>query len=173
MVASGSARRFRCLFNYLLAIGVALAVVIAPAGAAAPPAKGEKKPASPYPLYPAQYTQVREALLKGEAGEIETAVAALDEIIGRVLTPPPAAKPGAGAAAKPAKADPSAVTEQNKIKHLEQLLTLRNAADRFSKAKDRELAAFLLERPRICSRLLHAMDSKDKIDGAFKVLSDL
>src|SRR5688572_33059130 len=102
-------------------LALALLVATANGAGAAAPAKADKKPASPYPLYPANYTQVREALLKGDAAEIEAAVAALDEIIGRVLTPPPAAKP--------AKADPSAVTEQNKIKHLEQLLTLRNAAD--------------------------------------------
>jgi hypothetical protein len=162
--------------SLVLALALFALVFLAPAAsvdAAPPAAKGDKKPASPYPLYPANHTQVREALLKGDAAETEAAVKALDEIIDRVLTPPPLTKPAGGAGSAAAKADPSAVTEANRIKHLEQLLTLRNAADRFSKARDREMAAFLVDRPRICSRLLHAMDEKDDLDGAFKVLSDL
>lgn len=146
--------------------------------------KGRAK-GQPYPLYPAIYQQVKEGLA---AGDVKAAVEAIDQALPAVLAPPDPRKAAAAMslkAGKGTKADKAAkpaddskptaapITPKNQYQHLEQLLTLRAAAVTFAKADDKEMVSFLLDRPRMCSRFLHALDAQDNLDGALKVLKQL
>ncbi len=106
---------------------------------------GEKRP---FGLYPGHYKAVKEAITSGSAME---AVKRIDGDLTEVLM--------------------SGAPKQ--AQRLGELLCLRKAAEIFSKSKDKSMPQFLIDRPKLCSRFLHALDADDHHEAALRILKTL
>ncbi len=125
------------------------------------PGAAVSDPSRPYPLFPEMYSAVREAIASG--ADLKRTYTTMNATLGNMLLPGIA---GGKAATKPAE-------EGNQFAQLEEIFCLANSAARFETVKDKEMALYLLDRPRFCSRFLHALHSDDKIDEALAILRQL
>lgn len=125
------------------------AIVAAPASL--PASKPSSSPAAnaPYPLYGELYEKTKAVLAEGS--DAKPLIAQIDEQIKPVVT---------------SKA-------KDKAARLEQLFTLRGALENFEKSTDRDMTAYLLDRPTVLARFLHAMMGEVTVPNVPKAIAVL
>lgn len=186
----------------MILVGLALAVLVAGGAAPAPKAEKPPYPLYPEHFEAVKAVIAGKGDLKATMEAINESLAGL-LIPNATIAPAPgtaqpdtAAKPAAGTAAptppapapaaatpkptttpKPAATTPapksSAAAKAQKPAQLRELLTLARAVFLFPKAKDRDMALWVLGRQPLCSRFLQAFDTGDDLDGALEVLKTL